>query len=235
MRLVDRGRQAAGPVVIRGGRRAAFIYAERMEMSQDNYGSPSTGPSVAGVETVYGQEPQQSGWPEQTHPVAAGDFEETVRAMQLILVPGQVTELRALGVSTPDYQRPHTVSGYFDDREALAREAMQLSPCSKGVYFVPNVLNPALLARVANHVRPVNQEPLTSDSDIIARRWLLVDIDAKRPSGISSTDAEHDAAIAKARQIREALADNGWPTAAMAPTCCTGLTCRRTTTVTPAN
>jgi len=161
-------------------------------MDQHNTGWPDTGGRVAGA-------------PDN------GGFEETVRAMRLILEPGQVTELRALGVSTSDYKRPHTVSGYFDDAEALAREAEQLTPYANGVYFIPNVVNPALLARAENRVRPVGQEPLTSDKDIVARRWLLVDIDAKRPSGISSTNSEHDAAITKARQIREVLAGKGWP------------------------
>ena len=138
-------------------------------------------------------------------------MEETIRALGVIQKPGQVTELRALGVSTPNYRRPHTVSGYYDDPKALARDAMHLSPDSKGVYFVPNDVNPALLAPSSNRVRAVNQEPLTSDGDIILRRWLPVDIDATRPSGISSTDVEHDAAIDKARQIRAALAERGWP------------------------
>jgi hypothetical protein len=152
----------------------------------------------------------------ETLAVAAGasadrGYLETIRAMKLILAPGQVTELRALGVSTLAYRRPHTVSGYFDDIEALAQEATEVAPYSTGVYFTPNLLNPALLARASNRVRDVNQEPLSSDGDVVARRWLLVDIDAIRPAGISSTDAEHDAAIAKAGVIREALAARGWP------------------------
>ena len=134
-----------------------------------------------------------------------------VRAMKLIMAPDQVTELRALGVSTPEYRRTHTVSGYFDDIHALAEAAMQIAPYAMGIYFTPNPMNAALLARAANRARPINQEPLSSDSDVVARRWLLVDIDAIRPAGISSTDAEHDAAITKAMTIREALAARGWP------------------------
>ena len=142
--------------------------------------------------------------------VADAGYRETVRAMELIMAPGQITELRALGVSTPEYRRTHTVSGYFDDVDALAQAAIEVAPYAMGVYFTPNPVNPALLA-VREMARPGNQEPLSSDSDVVARRWLLVDIDAIRPAGISSTDAEHDAAIAKAKVIREALTARGWP------------------------
>jgi hypothetical protein len=142
--------------------------------------------------------------------VADAGYRETVRAMELIIAPGQVTELRALGVSTPEYRRTHTVSGYFDDIHALAQAAVQIAPNAMGVYFTPNPLNPALLARAANRARPINQEPLSSDSDVVARSWLLIDIDAIRPAGISSTDPEHDAAITKAKSVREALTARGW-------------------------
>ena len=47
------------------------------------------------------------------------DPAEVHRALTLLLQPGQVTELRALDVSTPSYRRPHTVAGYFDDVDAL--------------------------------------------------------------------------------------------------------------------
>ncbi len=157
---------------------------------------------------------ENNGWPSREAILAvrpSDGYQETVRALKLILAPGQVTELRALGVSTPEYRRGHTVSGYFNDVEALAQVAMEVAPDAAGVYFTPNPVNPALLARASNRARAVNQEPLSSDPDVVARRWLLVDIDAVRPAGISSTDTEHDAAIAKAKVIREALAARGWP------------------------
>src|SRR4029453_12964314 len=52
--------------------------------------------------------------------------DEIARGIATLIEPGQVTELRALGVSVADFRRPHTVSGYFDDAEALARSARAL-------------------------------------------------------------------------------------------------------------
>jgi hypothetical protein len=43
------------------------------------------------------------------------------------------------------------------------------------------------------------------------RRWLLVDCDAVRPSGISATDTEHNAAISLAQTIGTGLDQEGWP------------------------
>jgi hypothetical protein len=132
------------------------------------------------------------------------------KALRIILEPGQVTELRALDVIAPNYRAPHTVSGYFDDPDKLAEAAAQISS-AKGIYFIPNPVNPALLARAANRIRPVGKEPTTSDTDIIARHWLLVDIDPKRPAGISSSEAEHEAALKKGRQIQKVLSEKNWP------------------------
>jgi P4 family phage/plasmid primase-like protien len=46
---------------------------------------------------------------------------------------------------------------------------------------------------------------------VLKRIWLPVDLDAIRPKGISATDAEHEAALGRATQIRGALRDGGWP------------------------
>ena len=46
---------------------------------------------------------------------------------------------------------------------------------------------------------------------IIRRRWLPIDIDPVRISGVSSSDSEHESALSLARTIRSWLTDNGWP------------------------
>ena len=78
-----------------------------------------------------------------------------------------------------------------------------------GIYLTLNPVNPALLGRVCNRLAAAEQT--TADRDITRLRWLLIDIDPKRPAGISSTDAEHRAAIDHANWLRGALAGQGWP------------------------
>jgi len=143
--------------------------------------------------------------------VSSSNFlKESLRTLRIILAPGQITELRALDVSAPNYRRPHTVSGYFNNVELMARAAVAISD-AKGVYFILNPINPALLARAMNRVRPVGRDPLTADADVLSLRWLLIDVDPVRPSGISSSGVEHENALTKARDISIALTAEGWP------------------------
>jgi hypothetical protein len=131
-------------------------------------------------------------------------------ALRLILEAGQVTELRALDAVTPADRRPHVESGYFDDPEKLARAVAGIAH-AKGIYLVPKPVNPALLARAVNKLRPAPKGESTQDGDILRRRWLPIDTDPVRPSGIASTDAEHRAALDRAAAIAAALAAEGWP------------------------
>lgn len=145
--------------------------------------------------------------------IAAGPRLDEIRhALQLILSPGQVTELRALEAAfTQGDRRPGTLSGYFDDLEKMASAAVSIKQ-AKGIYFIPNVVKPALLARSVNKIRlmPPKGES-TADGDIETRRWLLIDADPVRPAGIASDDGEHQAALDRAEQIAIALTDDGWP------------------------
>jgi hypothetical protein len=66
------------------------------------------------------------------------------------------------------------------------------------------------LARANNRAKPY-AENTTKDNEIQRRARLLLDFDPKRPPGISSTDAEHQAALERARQCRDYLRERGWP------------------------
>ncbi len=71
-------------------------------------------------------------------------------------------------------------------------------------------MDPALLARAENRMKE-RPKATTSDAGIIRRCWLLLDFDPRRPSGISLTDAEHTAALERARTVRDRLREAGWP------------------------
>jgi hypothetical protein len=140
------------------------------------------------------------------------DKNEIKRALTLLTEPGQVVELRSLNVSTPAYRAPHTVSGYFTDWNLLADAAANVGQYAPGVYITLNPVNPALKARAYNRVKAVGKNDLTTgDADVVKRLRLLVDIDAKRPAGVSSTDAEHTAALVKAVVVCDWLKSIGWP------------------------
>lgn len=136
---------------------------------------------------------------------------QAANALRYFLMGGQVTELRAL-FKGDSHGPPHVWSGYYDDIERLANDAVWHGMGAAGMYFIPNPVDPALLARAYNRSRPVYRGATTSDRDIIRRRFLLLDFDPVRPADISSNDAEHAAAITKARETRDWLAQRGWPT-----------------------
>ena len=132
---------------------------------------------------------------------------EISRALALLMEPGDVIELRA-----PKCGRAGTVSGYYDDPAALVSDAIKIEREYKpaGIYVTANLVNAALLARASNHYVE-RAEHTTSDGDILRRRWLPIDLDPVRPAGVSSTDAEHGAALALARQARDWLIELNVP------------------------
>src|SRR5437868_3083680 len=104
------------------------------------------------------------------------------RALRWFIAPGQVTELRAVRVTTPSYRRPHTESGFYDyaNLEQMAIAAAHLSGHAQGIYFIMNPLKPELLARRANRIDVSEEGQLANDGHVLARRWFYVDADPVR-------------------------------------------------------
>jgi hypothetical protein len=128
-------------------------------------------------------------------------------AIKVLFQAGQVVELRV-----PKAGKHGTISGYFDDHSKLAVELENLSGKVEAVYYTLNPVNPALLARSNNRVKPY-AKCLTSDQpdNIVGRRWLLVDCDPARPSEIPSTAGEKAVARDTAKRVRDCLKSLGWP------------------------
>ena len=140
------------------------------------------------------------------------DKESIVSALKLWFREGDVFEIRVLDALSPEWMRPHMESGYFDyEHIPDAAEAIGKLRSFWGAYATVNPVNPDLLARACNRLRGITREATTADTDILSRRWLLVDCDPKRVSGVSSSDSEHEAAISMACKIRSGLSASGWP------------------------
>ncbi len=136
-------------------------------------------------------------------------IEDLRRFTTLLWRPGDVYELRGL-VRANGQQ--HVTSGFFDDPEAFIRAAMERSGADDGCYVTVNPIKPELLFRAPkNRVRRAGSGETTSDRDVLCRRHMLIDIDPVRPAGISSSDAEHAAAIDQARRVRDFMAARYWP------------------------
>lgn len=129
------------------------------------------------------------------------------QTLSILFDQNQVVEVRALANNA-------TYSGYFNNMDKIVTDVYKLDsvPLIKGIYIVLNEIDPSLHARRANRLPKLGRsDSTTSDANIIRRRWLPIDIDPKRPSGISSSDEEHDRALQKADKIAAGLSEFGFP------------------------
>ncbi|MDE6433962.1 MAG: hypothetical protein K2L07_06995 [Lachnospiraceae bacterium] len=129
--------------------------------------------------------------------------EELQKTMGIFKQEDSYIEIRILKT------RKGTISGYFNNIEKM------LSAIKKydGVYNVFFTLNePAngLESRSINRLTEYAQST-TTDAEITRRRWILVDLDPVRPSGISSSNEELEKAHELSSEIREYLSEAGFP------------------------
>ena len=90
------------------------------------------------------------------------------------------------------------LSGYYKDRERLYRDLMLHD--DETWYFVLNEINDACYGREQSE-RILRADKTTSDSEIMFLRWILIDADPSRVSGVSSSDSEKTAALETVKSI----------------------------------
>ena len=129
------------------------------------------------------------------------------RLLELIAVPDAVFEIRALDVS-----KRGTVSGYYDAEHIgeAVKAAISVSGVAVGVYITVNPVDPSLQARAMNRLRGYTPKgESVKDENILRRRFVMLDFDYDRPTGISATDEEHDLALDRMRECADALEAEG--------------------------
>lgn len=138
-------------------------------------------------------------------PAASCDVSTIEQACELMFAKGQTVELRVLNA-----EKGGTISGYFDDFTRLVAAAKAWSGQAPAVYVTMNPVKPDCAARAYNRVQ-IRARTTTSDTDILRRTRLVVDIDSIRPTGVSATDEEHGHGLAMADTVAEWLVSQGWP------------------------
>lgn len=151
---------------------------------------------------------------------------EVRRALELLHPEGETFEIRILRAKDAtwnghrDARTYPTAFGYFRGPVRPAQELPRVlgSASFLGIYTTLNSVRPELFSRAADVLQPCGpKDSTTSDADIPRRRWLLVDLDFKRPAGISTSDEEHEAALALGRRIaQEMTTRHGWPSPVLA-------------------
>ena len=138
------------------------------------------------------------------------EYEETKPAiiikatLDLLHAPGDVFEVRI------PKTKAGTISGYFNDTGLAAALIAKENGKHQSIYMTVNPIQPALMARSENTLT-YGSFMTSSDADVLRRRWFLLDFDAVRPAGISSSKSEYEAAYKKADDVVEWLTSIGWP------------------------
>lgn len=130
---------------------------------------------------------------------------EAQRALEIIHEPGEVREARAfIGEGEDTVVR----STFVNDPGVLARAVPALETDRAQVFVTLNPVHPELFGRAPNKFW---QRDAAGDTDIARRRWILLDVDPKRPSDTSSTNQEKSLSRRVAENIVDGLSRRlGW-------------------------
>lgn len=115
----------------------------------------------------------------------------------------ELVEIRLL-----DPENRRSYSGYFTDVETLLREVKRFEKCA--IYFTLNVIDQACYSREQHDRISMKPKSTTSDNEILARKWCLIDVDCEKPSDTNSTDEEKEIAKEVVNNIYKFLRDEGF-------------------------
>lgn len=129
---------------------------------------------------------------------------ELRKSIELLKPDSELFEVRLL------LPGKRNMSGYFRDADTLIRAFDQVNMREANAFITLQRVNDACYDRKQRdefHARP---EVTTSDNDVDAYKWLLVDLDPKRPAGTSSTDEQLADAKKLAQKICTYLKSTGF-------------------------
>lgn len=129
--------------------------------------------------------------------------QEVYRWFEIFKEGNQLTEIRIISNDGKNG------SGYFTDAKTLI-EAVRPYTNDYSVYFTINRVNPECYGRPQRDKIILRPKNTTSDSEIIARDYILLDLDSKRTTGVTATEEQLQAAKNKANEIFKYLRENGF-------------------------
>lgn len=129
--------------------------------------------------------------------------EKIKEALTILLKENNLFEVRILKGKT-------TISGYFTSSDVLLNEFNKVDLRGANVFYTLHRIDESCYSR-EQHDCFRQVKTTTSDNDIVAYQWLLIDLDPVRRTGISSTDAELRMAYERGEQITKYLREIGYP------------------------
>lgn len=120
---------------------------------------------------------------------------EIRKAIQQFHPDGELFEARII---PKDKRKP--ASGYFKDAETLIEAFKKFDLRGANIYMTIQQIDDALFSRQQSE-HFVSGANSTNDNEVIGYKWLFVDLDPVRPTGISSTDEELKKAFELAKKV----------------------------------
>ena len=126
------------------------------------------------------------------------DSDEVRKAIRILQAQGKVFEVRVIGSSG----RKEILSGYFRDADTLLQNFEKIDVRNRNIYITLGEVKEECFSRSQSEHFERNPNT-TSDQEIKSYRWLFVDLDPVRSTGISSSNAE----LAKAKDLAKEVCD----------------------------
>ena len=140
------------------------------------------------------------------------DTNNITKAIQLLHSNGELFEIRLINGG-------YNASGYFTNADIAIKALQDFHPewnartktaRAANIFITLNPINMSCYSRKQHDCFIENAQPTTKDNEITALHWLLIDLDPKRLSGVSSSEEELELAKTKARTIHDFLLDRGF-------------------------
>ena len=131
------------------------------------------------------------------------DREQVYKWWSIFHTEGEITEIRSFG--------KYPFSGYYRNIDNAIRDIEHLESLpDQQIYFIINAIDDACYGREQQEKLVCKPKHTTSDTEIVGRKWIMLDFDPKRVSGTNSSNEELEYAKQKARDVYKFLLDNGF-------------------------
>ena len=140
------------------------------------------------------------------------DTKNLSNAIHLLHTDGELFEIRLINGS-------YIASGYFTNADTAIKALQDFRPNwnsrtptakASNIFITLNPIDMSCYSRKQHDHFIENVTPTTKDNEITALNWLLIDLDPKRISGVSSSDAELTLAKEKSNTIRSFMSERGF-------------------------
>lgn len=132
----------------------------------------------------------------------AYDEAEIRKALQQLNPENDLYEIRIIGKGKP-------ISGYFKDADTLIEKLKTVNLNHVNVYMTLNQISSDLFARQQSECFVAGANA-TQDKEVVGYKYLFIDLDPKRATGISSSKEELENAYTLAGKIYQFLKDLGF-------------------------